>query len=81
MRGRARAACSGPSAAGILLAMNDEPIDLETLRCGARLAGFAWSDAELEEIRPQVVAGRRVLQSLEAVPLGDVEPATHYRAV
>jgi hypothetical protein len=42
--------------------MNDEAIDLETLRRGARLAGFSWSDAELEEIRPMVIAGLRVLQ-------------------
>jgi Asp-tRNA(Asn)/Glu-tRNA(Gln) amidotransferase C subunit len=61
--------------------MNDEAIDLETLRRGARLAGFSWSDAELEEIRPMVIAGLRVLQSLEAAPVGDVEPTTHYRTV
>ena len=61
--------------------MNDEAIDLETLRRGARLAGFSWSDAELEEIRPMVIAGLRMLQSLEAAPVGDVEPTTHYRTV
>jgi hypothetical protein len=61
--------------------MNDEALDLETLRRGARLAGFTWSDAELEEIRPQVVAGTRVLQALEAAPVDGVEPATQYRAV
>ena len=81
MRGQVRAACSGPRPAGILLAMNDEASDLETLRCGARLAGFTWSDAELQEIRPQVMAGMRVLQSLEAAPVGDIEPTTHYRTV
>jgi Asp-tRNA(Asn)/Glu-tRNA(Gln) amidotransferase C subunit len=61
--------------------MNDEAIDLETLRRGARLAGFTWSDAELEEIRPMVTAGLRALQSLEAAPVGDMEPTTHYRTV
>ena len=61
--------------------MNDDAIDLETLRRGARLAGFDWSDAELEEIRPQVIAGLRVLQALETAPLGAVEPTTHYRVV
>ena len=61
--------------------MNDEASDLETLRCGARLAGFTWSDAELQEIRPQVIAGTRALQSLEAAPVGDIEPTTHYRTV
>ena len=81
MRGQVRAACSGPRPAGILLAMNDEASDLETLRCGARLAGFTWSDAELQEIRPQVMAGNRVLQALEAAPIGDIEPTMHYRTV
>ena len=81
MCGRARATCSGPRPAGILLAMNDEAIDLEILRRGARLAGFTWSDAELLEIRPLVMAGARVLQSLEAAPVGDIEPTTHYRTV
>lgn len=60
--------------------MTNETIDLETLRCGARLAGFAWSDAELEEIRPQVEATLRMLRALEAVVV-DAEPTTHYRTV
>jgi hypothetical protein len=58
--------------------MNDDPNDLETLRCAARVAGFSWSDAELEEIRPMVTAG---LHALEAAPVADVEPTMHYRTV
>ena len=73
-------ACSAPWAAGILPAMASHPIDLDTLRLGARLAGFAWSDAELEEIRPQVEAALRLLRALEAVTV-EIEPATHYRTV
>ena len=61
--------------------MNDEATDLEILRRGAQLAGFTWSDAELLEIRPLVMAGARVLQSLEAAPVGNIEPTTHYRTV
>ena len=61
--------------------MTNEPIDLETLRRGARLAGFTWSDAELEEIRPQVETTLRLMRALEAAPVGDVEPTTHYRTV
>jgi Asp-tRNA(Asn)/Glu-tRNA(Gln) amidotransferase C subunit len=61
--------------------MTDVPMDLETLRHGARLAGFAWSDAELEEIRPQVEAALRMLRALEAVDVGATEPTTHYRTV
>ena len=59
----------GPGKTSILLAMNDDPDDLETLRRGARLAEFTWSDAELEEIRPMVIAGLRVLHALEAAPI------------
>jgi Asp-tRNA(Asn)/Glu-tRNA(Gln) amidotransferase C subunit len=61
--------------------MADTPMDLETLRRGAELAGFAWSDAELEEIRPQVEALLRTLRGLEAIDVGAVEPTTHYRTV
>jgi Asp-tRNA(Asn)/Glu-tRNA(Gln) amidotransferase C subunit len=61
--------------------MTSDSIDLETLRRGARLAGFTWSDAELEEIRPQVEAMLRSLRALEAVPLGATEPAIYYRTV
>ena len=65
---------------GILPVMTSHPIDLDTLRHGARLAGFAWSDAELEELRPQVEAALRLLRALEAIPV-DAEPTTHYRTV
>jgi Asp-tRNA(Asn)/Glu-tRNA(Gln) amidotransferase C subunit len=61
--------------------MTNDPIDLDTLRRGARLAGFAWTDAELEDIRPQVEATLRLMRALEAIPVGDAEPTTHYRTV
>jgi Asp-tRNA(Asn)/Glu-tRNA(Gln) amidotransferase C subunit len=60
--------------------MTTEPIDLDTLRRGARLAGFTWTDAELEEIRSQVEGVLRQLRALEAVPV-QAEPTTHYRTV
>ena len=56
-----------------------QPIDLDALRRTARLAGFEWSDAELDAIRPMVEASLRLLASLETLPLDDVEPATQYR--
>jgi hypothetical protein len=56
-----------------------QPIDLDTLRRSARLAGFDWSDADLEAIRPMVAASLRLLAGLESLPLTDVEPATQYR--
>lgn len=61
--------------------MTTHSVDIDILRCGARLAGFTWSDAELEEIRPHVEAALRLLRGLEAVPIGDAEPTTHYRTV
>jgi Asp-tRNA(Asn)/Glu-tRNA(Gln) amidotransferase C subunit len=61
--------------------MMTDPIELDTLRRGARLAGFAWTDAELEEIRPQVEALLRQLRALETIPIGDAEPTTQYRTV
>jgi len=62
--------------------MTTPAIDLDSLRRGARLAGFDWSDAELEEIRPQVENALRLLRALEAIPLReDAEPTTLYRTV
>ena len=60
--------------------MTSHPIDLDILRRGAQVAGFTWSDAELEAIRPQVEAALRLLRALEAIPV-DAEPPTHYRTV
>ena len=57
----------------------NEPLDLDALRAAARLAGFAWTDAELEAIRPMVEASLRVLAGLEELPLAEVEPTTQYR--
>jgi hypothetical protein len=61
--------------------MNNDANDLESLRRGARLAGFTWSDTELEEIRPMVMAGIRALHAIEDAPVAEVEPTTHYRTV
>jgi Asp-tRNA(Asn)/Glu-tRNA(Gln) amidotransferase C subunit len=57
----------------------DDVFDVETLRRAARLAGFAWSDEELEALRPAVEASLRLLATLETLPLEAVEPTTQYR--
>jgi hypothetical protein len=57
----------------------NQPLDLDTLRRCARLAGFDWTDADLETIRPMVEASLRLLASLETLPLDGVEPTTQYR--
>ena len=54
-------------------------IAVETLRRMAALGGFVWTDAELESIRPAVERLLEMLERLESVPIGDLEPTTQYR--
>src|SRR5262245_50976610 len=42
-------------------------------------AGFAWTDAELEPIRPAVERLLEALERLESLPLEELEPTTQYR--
>ncbi len=56
-------------------------ISLETLKRVTRLAGFDWTDAELEAIRPTVERTLDLLARLETLPLADIEPATQYRVL
>lgn len=56
-------------------------INLDTLRRVTRLAGFDWTDAELDAMRPLVERALDMLARLEALPLGEVEPATQYRVL
>ncbi len=50
-------------------------ISLETLKRVTRLAGFDWTDAELEAIRPTVERTLDLLARLETLPLaGDAVP-------
>jgi hypothetical protein len=56
-------------------------IGVTTMQRMAAAAGFAWSDAELEAIRPAVERLLESLARLERVPLGAVEPTTQYRVL
>jgi len=56
-------------------------IDLDRMRSAVRLAGFDWSDAELEAIRPILERTLALLAQLEALRISDLEPATQYRMV
>ena len=56
-------------------------LDLESLRHAARLAGFDFTAADLEPLRPAVELALQALERLEALPLASVEPVTHYRVV
>ena len=55
--------------------------DLESLRHAARLAGFDFTAADLEAVRPAVERALQALERLEALPLDSVEPVTQYRIV
>ena len=59
----------------------DDAFDLETLRRAARVAGFDWTDDELDALRPMARNVLRLLATLETIPLGAIEPTTHYRIV
>jgi len=54
-------------------------LSLEALKQLAALQGYAWSDAELERIRPQVERGLALLEKLSELVSPDVEPAIQYR--
>lgn len=52
---------------------------IEAMRQAARAAGFDWSDAELEALRPGLERALETLEALERLPLAGVEPTTVYR--
>ena len=64
-----------------MLGRMDTAHDLASLRRAARLAGFDWTDAELEAVLASVESTRTLLAALEALPLDGVEPATRYTAI
>jgi hypothetical protein len=53
-------------------------VTAEDLRRVATLAGYAWTAEELERLRPLVVQSLAMLERLDGLPLGDVEPAVVY---
>src|SRR5436309_14100763 len=57
-----------PHSSGMLPPME---ISLDTLKRMRRLAGFDWSDAELEAIRPAVARTLALLARREQVPLAN----------
>src|SRR2546427_9814862 len=65
-------------ASGMLARME---IDVETLRRMAALGGFAWTDAELESLRPAVERLLEMLERLEGVPIGELGPTAQYRVL
>lgn len=52
---------------------------LDDLRRLSVLAGFQWSEAELEALRPAFERSVALLRSLDGLALGDTEPTIQYR--
>jgi hypothetical protein len=64
-----------------MLGRMDTAYDLAWLRRAARLAGFEWTDADLEALLPAVEGTRALLAALETLDLDGVEAATRYTAI
>jgi hypothetical protein len=54
-------------------------IDLVTLKAAVRLAGFDFTDAELEALRPGLERAFEQLARLETLPVAGIDPAVQYR--
>jgi Asp-tRNA(Asn)/Glu-tRNA(Gln) amidotransferase C subunit len=52
---------------------------ISVMRRMADLAGFEWTDEELEAVRPAVERSLAVMAKLESVPLSETEPTTQFR--
>ncbi len=56
-----------------------EHLTIDALRTMARAQGLELSDEDLAAVLPLVQVGRRLMESLAAVPLDDVEPSSQFR--
>jgi Asp-tRNA(Asn)/Glu-tRNA(Gln) amidotransferase C subunit len=54
-------------------------LSLAVMRNLASLAGFAWTDEELEAVRPTVERSLAVIEKLDSVPLSETEPGAQFR--
>jgi len=54
-----------------------EPLTIEELRALAAERGLSLTDDDLRALLPLVQAGRALMATLP--PLGELEPAAHYR--
>jgi Asp-tRNA(Asn)/Glu-tRNA(Gln) amidotransferase C subunit len=55
--------------------------DVDTLRRVARLAGFEFSESDLDALRPSIERALDALDRLQRSPLGAIEPVTQYRVI
>jgi hypothetical protein len=56
-----------------------EHLTIDAVRTMARAQGLELSDEDLAAVLPLVQVGRRLMESLAAVPLDDVEPSSQFR--
>jgi hypothetical protein len=56
-----------------------EHLTTDAVRTMARAQGLELSDEDLAAVLPLVQVGRRLMESLAAVPLDDVEPSSQFR--
>ena len=54
-------------------------IEVATLTRTAALAGFAFTEAQLEALRPGLDRALEQLRQLEMRSVGSLEPTTHFR--
>jgi Asp-tRNA(Asn)/Glu-tRNA(Gln) amidotransferase C subunit len=54
-------------------------IDVATLRRTVALAGFDFTEAELDALRPGLDRALEQLRQLEMLSVGALEPTTHFR--
>lgn len=54
-------------------------VSAKTLKRMAALAGFDWSEEEIEALLPVVERNLEMVERLDGLPLRDVEPAAQYR--
>ncbi len=56
-----------------------EGVNAKTLKRVAALLGYDWSEEEIEALLPQVEKSLEMVDRLDALEIGDVEPALQYR--
>jgi hypothetical protein len=61
-----------------MMSADRPPLTAGSLAVLARLAGLSLTDAELAELLPAAAALRTALDTLAALPLGDVEPPAYF---
>lgn len=54
-------------------------VDVATLKRAAALAGFDFTEAQIEALRPGLDRALDQLRQLEMLSVGALEPTTHFR--